>query len=134
MTVEEEAQALLDAVIKERHVNPLFHRVERDKWFADEALCRTIEAKRAVEDELAAFKREVSEKVTRYHHYWRGKELAPNKFNELFSEYVIKPPVDPLVAAMADCGVDPFESWADQLRAALSARNLRVVDQNGEEV
>ena len=38
----------------------------------------------------------------------------------------ILPAPDPLVEAMADCGVDRFESWADQLHAALAARGYEV--------
>ena len=37
-------------------------------------------------------------------------------------------PVDPLVEVLAECGVDPFESWADQLREALAKRGLKIVE------
>ena len=42
------------------------------------------------------------------------------------SDIIPAPKHDPLVEAMADCGVDRFESWADQLRAALEARGLTI--------
>jgi hypothetical protein len=47
-----------------------------------------------------------------------------------FNEQMPKP--DPLVEAMADCGVDRFESWADQFRAALEARGLEIRSKNDE--
>ena len=49
---------------------------------------------------------------------------------EAFNEQMPKP--DPLVEAMADCGVDRFESWADQFRAALEARGLEIRSKNDE--
>ena len=54
-------------------------------------------------------------------------------FDQLLSlpKFIIPAPKpDPLVEAMHDCGVDRFESWADQLRAALDARGLEIREKN----
>lgn len=78
------------------------------------ALCRAIE-------QHEAFKREISdavEKVQRMPHSTGLLSLA---------RFIIAKP-DPLVEALHDCGVDRFETWADQLRAALAARGLKIVE------
>ena len=66
-----------------------------------------------------AFRQEVSDAV---------EEAIDRGFyaQALQSLIIPAPKPDPLVEAMADCGVDRFESWADQLRAALEARGLTI--------
>ena len=56
--------------------------------------------------------------------YYGGYHNASGEPLERFIIPAPKP--DPLVEAMADCGVDRFESWADQLRAALDARGFEI--------
>ena len=78
-----------------------------------EALCRAIE-------QHEAFRQEVSGVMTYI------KALYPT-LPRNFNRFIIPAPKpDPLVEAMHDCGVDRFESWADQLRAALEARGLEI--------
>ncbi len=82
-----------------------------------EALCRAIE-------QHEAFRREVSDVVEQALSFGDVESL---RRKGVLSRFIIpKPKPDPLVEAMADCGVDRFESWADQLRAALEARGLEI--------
>lgn len=62
-----------------------------------------------------AYKQDVSDAVAGFDEY--GTEAAW----ERLSRFIIPKP-DPLVEAMHACGVDRFESWADQLRSAMLAR------------
>jgi hypothetical protein len=84
-----------------------------------EALCRAIE-------QHEAFRQEVSGVMTYI------KALYPT-LPRNFNRFIIPAPKpDPLVEAMHDCGVDRFESWADQLRAALEARGLEIREKNDD--
>ena len=79
------------------------------------ALCRAIE-------QHEAFRQEVSDAVQDYCGY-----VPPDSPSHPITRFIIAKP-DPLVEAMAECGVDPFENWADQLRAALAKRGLEIVE------
>ena len=110
MTTEGKVLALLNAVQDERGIQPTTQFYPR--WPSEVALCRAIE-------QHEAFRREVSDAV---------EEAIDRGFyaQALQSLIIPAPKPDPLVEAMADCGVDRFESWADQLRAALEARGLEI--------
>jgi hypothetical protein len=108
---EAKALALVKAVLTERNLSDK-RAVRREVSPYTEALCRAIE-------QHEAFKQEVSDAV---------EEAIDRGFyaQALQSLIIPAPKPDPLVEAMADCGVDRFESWADQLRAALEARGLEI--------
>jgi hypothetical protein len=74
---------------------------------------------RAIEQH-EAFRQEVSDAVEHFKRCYPGYQHA-----SLFDRFIITKH-DPLVEAMAECGVDPFESWADQFRAALAKRGLEI--------
>ena len=85
---------------------------------AEREQLETEKAARATEREQhEAFRQEVSDYLTRY---YEGAVPA------LLRRFIIAKP-DPLVEAMADCGVDRFETWADQLRAAIEKRGGKIV-------
>lgn len=108
--IEQKALALLNVVAgTERYVD-LYEEI--NEHYMKEALCRAIEQHKA-------FRQEVSDAVVSY--------FQPYDSPIGFQRFIIhEPKPDPLVEAMADCGVDRFESWADQLRAALEARGLEI--------
>ena len=74
-------------------------------------------------ERFEAFRQEVSDAVEHCRACSDPEAWTRIKF-ELERFIIAKP--DPLVEAMADCGVDRFESWADQLHAALAARGYEV--------
>ena len=108
--IEAKALALLNEVRLERGFAPVVFLY--GGVYLEEALMRAIE-------QLEAFRQEVSDAV---------EEAIDRGFyaQALQSLIIPAPKPDPLVEAMADCGVDRFESWADQLRAALEARGLEI--------
>jgi hypothetical protein len=88
-----------------------------------ETLCRAIE-------QHEAFRQEVSDAVEAYNDLWRKRTPGRDEFMGHFIRFIIAKP-DPLVEAMADCGVDRFETWADQLREALAKRGGKIVWREG---
>ena len=112
--IEKKALALLNEVERDQGDSDLTRRIIRELPL-DEALCRAIE-------QHEAFKQEVSDVMTYI------KELYPTLPRNFHRFIIPKPTVDPLVEAMAECGVDPFESWADQLREALAKRGFKIVE------
>ena len=118
--IERKALALLNEVFREGgvHEQRPDGYVDRNKHAYDEALCRTIE-------QHEAFKQEVSDAVNVSLRLTQGFEGTDAFKAKVILERLITKP-DPLVEAMAECGVDPFESWADQLRAALAKRGLEI--------
>ena len=118
--IEKKALALVNEVAAERGTEyPCVDRRNDARW---EALCRAIEQREAAEQKLQDFRQEVSDAVSQY-----ADEFVPADLQR----FIITKP-DPLVEAMADCGVDRFESWADQLRAALEARGLEIREKNDD--
>ena len=87
-----------------------------------QALCRAIERHEA-------FRQEVSEAVVATYNNGCSQRpyVSPRDYMDGLRRFIIDPPVDPLVEAMHDCGVDRFESWADQLRAAIEKRGGKIV-------
>ena len=82
-----------------------------------------------------AFRQEVSDAVAdaKFMIETHCDEEASTLLNNRLSRFIIPAPKpDPLVEAMHDCGVDRFESWADQLRAALEARGLEIRSKNDD--
>jgi hypothetical protein len=129
--IEKKALALVSEVLGVR-----LSLFERSDSHIHEALCRAIEKHEAdkaahaatVEGILnshEAFRQKVSDAVEHCRACSDPEAWTRIKF-EL--ERFIIPKPDPLVAAMAECGVDPFESWADQLREALAKRGLKIVE------
>jgi len=117
--IEKKALALVNEIEHERGEDELTPRIMRG-LIIDEALCRAIE-------QHEAFRQEVSDAVVEYYGSYH------NASGEPLERFIIgKPKSDPLVEAMADCGVDRFESWADQLRAALEARGLEIREKNDD--
>lgn len=121
--IEQKVLALVNEVRAERGMVGRYLSLDRLGDATTEALCRAIEQHEATKQELADYKQEVSDAVVCY---FSGLDL-----NTSLHRFVIPAPKpDPLVEAMADCGVDRFESWADQLRAALNARGLEIREKN----
>ena len=93
------------------------------------ALLDAVQSQAATEARHAAELREqaerFSEAVDAYGRLWSKRTPSRDEYNTHFAPFIITAP-DPLVEAMADCGVDRFESWADQLHAALAARGYEV--------
>ncbi len=84
------------------------------KWNENyETLCRAIE-------QHEAFRQEVSDAVIAF------MMDKPGLSGEGITRFIIAKP-DPLVEALNDCGVDRFESWAGQLRAAIEKRGGKIV-------
>ena len=106
------AQAMLNDA-RDAHVNP------DDYLVGYTALCRAIE-------QHEAFKQDVSRVMAYF------KALYPTLPTDYDRFIIPAPKPDPLVEAMADCGVDRFESWADQLRAALEARGFEIRSKNDD--
>ena len=91
-------------------------------------LCRAIE-------QHGVFRREVSDAAAQVVKFLgrATTDHARGRAALALTPFVIPAPKpDPLVEAMADCGVDRFESWADQLRAALEARGLEIREKNDD--
>lgn len=112
---ERKALALMDIVRLERSQPPHHAWLDRKRKISHEALCRLIDAHEA-------FQQEVSDAVKPLLREW--PEIRSHIVERLSAFIIAKP--DPLVEAMAECGVDPFENWADQLRAALAKRGLEI--------
>jgi hypothetical protein len=91
-----------------------------------QALCRAIE-------QHEAYKQEVSDAVEMINNTSVSDDVWRTWATDCLKRFIIpKPKPDPLVEAMADCGVDRFESWADQLRAALEARGLEIREKSDD--
>lgn len=118
--IEQKALALENEVNVERGYAP-YGSFRRDFDNTCEALCRAIE-------QHEAFRQEVSNVV----HNYVYADGGPDDWGKLKALIIPKPKPDPLVEALADCGVDRFESWADQLRAALDARGLEIREKNDD--
>lgn len=93
------------------------------------ALGRAIEREEATEARHAAEMRELKERFSEAAsltlRMLTPYPLARDEAEDILIPFILPAP-DPLVEAMADCGVDRFESWADQLHAALAARGYEV--------
>lgn len=112
--VEKKANALWDAVIRER--NPTYTgRTEqnRDNFSRVEAMCRLIE-------EHEAFKREVSDAVEEA---LRGNFVLP----PILHNFIIPKPVDPLVEVLQTNWPMAGEMDAEYLSKALAARGGKIV-------
>ena len=130
MTSEAKALALVNGVKTERGRNSYSHYTRLNRALDDghEALCRTIE-------QIEAFRQEVSDAVANWKDmsdFSSFETMLKLAEQDLFGFIIPTPKPDPLVEAMHDCGVDRFESWADQLRAALEARGLEIREKNDD--
>ena len=112
--IEKKALELVNEVFRDNG-EPERDWAGRDANEVHEALCRAVE-------QHEAFRQEVSDAVE---DLLAGAVFRKAAHDRLDRFIIAKP--DPLVEAMAECGVDPFESWADQLRAALAKRGGRIV-------
>jgi len=112
--IKEKALALVNEVRVERGWEPLpiLYRTN----YEAEALFRAIE-------QLEAFKQEVSDAVRDYY----GGRYVPAK-SRLGKFIIPKPKPDPLVEIMEDYGWYGSPTAADNLRAALDARGLKIVE------
>lgn len=116
--IEKKALELVNEVFRERGHGEWINCTRRYEALT-ESLCRAIE-------QHEAFRQEVSDAVERAVDDCGHDGLRKAYIHSRFFHFIIAKP-DPLVDAMAECGVDPFESWADQLRAALAKRGGRIV-------
>lgn len=83
----------------------------------ENVLRQSIEAHARAIEQHEAFRQEVSDAIVK---------LGCWPYTVDLGRFIIAKP-DPLVEAMHDCGVDRFESWADQLRAAIEKRGGKIV-------
>ena len=112
----------------ETAVEAVGRRMQDYRVMAEEnILRRSIEAHARVIAEFEAFRREVSDAVEDYYGEYRRDRMHP-----LLSRFILPAPVDPLVEAVKDCGyatLDAIEKeFADDLRAALAKRGLKLVE------
>lgn len=111
--IEKKALALVNEVREGRPYT--IDEAKREYGWCFQAVCRAIR-------QHEAFRQEVSDAVEMH---CDAMDMFPQ--DTVLGRFIIAKP-DPLVEAMADCGVDRFETWADQLRAALAARGLKIVE------
>lgn len=96
--------------------------IEADATFYDlyEALYLAIE-------QHEALRQEVSGSVQHYLDQWQNSTPSREVFACQFASFIIAKP-DPLVEAMAEVTDANDANAADQLRAALAARGLKIVE------
>jgi hypothetical protein len=116
MTTEDKALALVNEVLAEWGVLKKAVEVPKNSDAFARALLRAIE-------QHEAFRQEVSDAMEHCRACSDPEAWTRIKF-ELERFIITKP--DPLVEAMAACGVDRFESWAGQLYAALDALDFEI--------
>ena len=115
MTTEDKALALVNEVARELGWGET-KEIFAAGYTRNEALFRAIE-------HHEAFRQRVSVAVEHCRACSDPEAWTRIKF-ELERFIITKP--DPLVEAMAACGVDRFESWAGQLYAALDALDFEI--------
>lgn len=116
--IEQRALALVNAVETERGY-PVTVKYARKEFSTIEALCRALE-------QHEAFRQEVSDAVEAD----VAKQIAHGvepKFRTNSVRFIITKP-DPLVEAMAEVTDANDANAADQLRTALAARGLKIVE------
>lgn len=129
--IEKKAMALLNASEKKMGL----YKTKKPQYDIPSyvALYLAIEQHEATKQELSDFRQEVSEvassALAMYDRIGQGGCMTAQALHGFI---IPAPKPDPLVEAMADCGVDRFESWADQLRAALDARGLEIREKNDD--
>ena len=121
---EEKALALVNKVAATRGTSwPCVDRKNDSRW---EALCRALE-------QHEAFRQEVSDAVEDLRREW--PEVRSHIVSRL-SVFIIAKPVDPLVEACREThGKGYHETEADfaaDLRAALAARGLKIVEDKAD--
>lgn len=96
------------------------------------ALCRAIEeleaekaARAADHEQHEAYRQEVSDAVEGFWNYCRTTNTP---FPADLDRFIIAKPVDPLVEVMRDCGFIDIGTAVDDIRAALAARGLKIVE------
>lgn len=125
--IEKQALALVNETSKVTQ-----HLFQRDTSSLHEALCRAIERHEAFRQEVSDAMRVLEEFITGSDNHKRGSRtdsvrLADGRSVE-FSRFIIAKP-DPLVEALNECGfVFTGEQTAVNLRAALAARGLKIVE------
>lgn len=123
--IEKKALALVSEVLGVR-----LSLFERSDSHIHEALCRAIEKHEAdkaahaatIEGILKAheaYKQEVSDAVESY--------LSGSRSSCILDRFIIAKP-DPLVEAMVECGFGDSSNAADDIRAALAKRGLKIVE------
>lgn len=119
--IEKKAMALLNASEKKMGL----YKTKKPQYDIPSyvALYLAIEQHEATKQEFSDFRQEVSDALGHVLMNLGARHWAQNHLNHFI---IPAPKPDPLVEAMADCGVDRFESWADQLRAALDARGFEI--------
>lgn len=110
--IEQKALALLNKVMADHNVGP-HHRLHPATSPFHDALCRAVE-------QHEAFRQEVSDAV---------KACGISVCHPLH-KFVILKPVDPLVEVLDECGFGVSSNAADDIRAALAARGLKIVKEH----
>ena len=130
--IEQKALALLNEVRKEQGYPPAKWDSLDVEWLTIETIGRAIEQHEAAEQELSDYKQKVSDAVEGFMiAFSNGAACLPS-----ISHLVIPAPKpDPLVDVMKDLSWDEetaAEDWATDLRAALEARGLQIVEKNDD--
>ena len=113
--IKKQALALVNEVRAERRDPPMVG-LSRDCFASQEALCRAIE-------QHEAFKQEVSDAVE-----WavtQPQEVARTRMKDFI---IPKSKPDTLAKALESIGLPETDGWPEELRAALAARGLKIVE------
>ena len=114
--IEKQALALVNEVRAERRDPPMVG-LSRDCFASQEALCRLIE-------QHEAFRQEVSDAVAPLLRYW--PEIRSHIVERLSAFIIAKR--DLVQEAIRELGNKPTSPSSDDLRAALAARGLKIVE------
>ena len=121
--IETKALALLREITVERGDETPLIFCRSTYPTSHEAICRAIEQHEAFRQEVSdAVEAAIGIAVKANYACERGPAIL-----EILSRFIIKPPVDPLVEALADCrGCQLDEQQAKALRAAIEARGGKI--------
>ena len=134
--IEQKAIALLNEVRTERGYDNVPTSINRETYVV-EALCRAIERHEATKQEYSDFQQLVSDRVKIITSTTVDDGVWRTWASDWLSEFIIpaaKP--DPLVEIMEQCTVADAkegETWARNLRAALEACGLQIVEVKNNE-
>lgn len=125
-SIEKQALALVNEVSASRTVTNL-------SWcppLAKNALCRALEQKAALQAEFDQHKRDVSDAVEQ--HIRMTDEDCSSIWRSVtrgnLSRFILPKPVDPLVEAMNELEWCNTDQLANDLRKAIAARGLKIVE------
>jgi hypothetical protein len=134
--IEQKALVLLNKVQDEQGYVQGSRLYRRDRNVFSEALCRAIEQREAIKQELSDFRQEVSDVVYRALTSI-AKGCAADAAGDLSRFVIPKPKPDPLVEvldAMKDGRAGPTtESYAKCLRAALDTLGFEIREKNDDQ-